>query len=91
MQSANTMRSSLMGLWRQSVLLLGTFLLVYMAGWGSLAWYINGPGFEDFRLGLAIVYAVIGLISIGAFVGSPRRWLVAGFGIDGAFGSLKPI
>lgn len=73
------------------VLLLGTFLLVYMAGWGSLAWYINGPGFEDFRLGLAIVYAVIGLISIGAFVGSPRRWLVAGFGIDGAFGSLKPI
>jgi len=58
-------------------LLLGTLLLVCMTGWGSLALSIDGPGSESTRLGLAIAYAVIGLISVYAVVFSKRRWLAA--------------
>ncbi len=55
------------------VSLLGILLFVCMAGWGSLALYVDGPGSEDFRLGLAIAYAVIGVISISAFAFSQWR------------------
>ena len=48
-----------------------------MTGWGSLALSIDGPGSENTRLGLAIAYAAIGLISICAVVFSKRRWLAA--------------
>ena len=58
-------------------LFLGTFLLVCMTGWGSLALFVDGPGSENTRLGFAIVYAAIGLTSIGAVVFSKRRWLAA--------------
>ena len=58
-------------------LLLGTLLLVCLALWGSLALSIDGPGSENTRLGFAIVYAVIGLISVCAFAFSKRRWLAA--------------
>jgi len=58
-------------------LLLGIFLLLCMAIWGSLALSIDGPGSANTRLGFTIVYAVIGLISVGAFTFSKRRWLAA--------------
>ena len=58
-------------------LLLGTFFLLCMALWGSLALLIDGPGSESVRLGLAIAYAGIGLISVCVFVFSKRRWSAA--------------
>ena len=68
-------------------LLLGTLSLLCMALWGSLALFIDGPGSEDVRLSLAIAYAVIGLILVGAFAFSKRRWIAA-FTFIGLFGIL---
>jgi hypothetical protein len=58
-------------------LLLGTLLFLCMTGWGSLALFIDGPGSENARLGLAIAYAVLELILVCAFVFSKRRWTTA--------------
>ena len=58
-------------------LFLGTLLLVCMTGWGSLALFIDGSGSENTRMGFAIVYAVLGVISVLAFAFSKRRWLAA--------------
>jgi len=58
-------------------LILGTLLLVCMTGWGSLALFIDGSGSENTRMGFAIVYAVLGVISVLAFAFSKRRWLAA--------------
>jgi len=58
-----------------------------MAIWGSLALFIDGPGSENTRLGLTLVYAVIGLILVYAFAFSKKRWSAA-ITFIGLFGIL---
>lgn len=57
--------------------LVGAFFLFCMGVWGSLSLYIDGPGSEKVRLGLAIVFAGVAFLSVCGFVFSQRRKVVA--------------
>lgn len=48
-------------------LFLGFLLIVGTGAWGALALYIDGPGDEALRVILAMIFAVAGLIALGAY------------------------
>ncbi len=57
---------------------MGALLMAGATGWGALALYIDGPGSVTLRTMLAVVFALVGLIAVGAFMVPRTRPLAAG-------------
>lgn len=57
------------------IVVMGILLMIGGIGWGTMALYFDGPSPEGFRTALACIYALFGLITLGAFVSRKTRQL----------------
>lgn len=56
---------------------VGALLIAGTTGWGALALYYAGPGTGTLRTALAWIFAIGGMVALGAFIAPRTRWRAA--------------